>query len=50
VFEPKPLKTQPQKDPVNGDGKKKGKYIPPSDHPWRRHNPALHHNSYLKRI
>ena len=26
VFEPKPLKTQPQKDPVNGDGKKKGNY------------------------
>ena len=50
VFEPKPLKTQPQKVPVNGNGKKKGKYIPPSDHPWRRHDPALHHNSYLKRF
>jgi len=33
VFEPKPLKTHPQKVPVNGNGKKKGKYIPPSDHP-----------------
>ncbi len=50
VFEPKPLKTQTQKDPVNGDGKRKGKYIPPPDHPWKRHNPALHHNWYLKRI
>ncbi len=30
--------------------KKKSKYIPPADHPWRRHNPSLHHNSYLERI
>ena len=30
--------------------RKKGKYIPPSDHPWRRHNPRLHHNCYLERI
>ncbi len=30
--------------------KKKGKYIPPPDHPWRRHNPKLHHNCYLERI
>jgi len=50
VFEPKPARTQPRKEPVNGNGKKKGKYIPPPDHPWRRHNPALHHNYYLKRI
>jgi hypothetical protein len=48
VFEPKPVHTQPQKEPVNG--KKKGKYIPPPDHPWRRHNPTLHHNSYLRKI
>jgi hypothetical protein len=50
IFELKPVKTQPQKIPENGNGKKKGKYIPPPDHPWRRHNPTLHHNYYLKRI
>ena len=50
VIEPKALKTQPQRDSANGDGKKKGKYIPPPDHPWKRHDPALHHNWYLKRI
>ena len=50
VFEPKPARTQPQKEPVKGNGKKKGKYIPPHDHPWKRHNPSLHHNCYLKRI
>jgi len=50
VFEPKPARMQPQKGPVNGAGKKKGKYIPPADHPWRRHNPALHHNCYLEKI
>lgn len=50
VFEPKPVITQSQKQPVNGNGIKKGKYIPPPDHPWRRHNPTLHHNCYLKRI
>ena len=50
VFEPNPLKTQLQKDSVNGDGKKKGKYIPPPDHPWKRNDPALHHNWHLKRI
>jgi hypothetical protein len=30
--------------------RRKGKYIPPANHPWRRHNPALHHNCYLERI
>ncbi len=50
VFEPKPLKTQPQKNPVNGDEKKKGKYIPPPDHPWKRYDPALHHYRDLKGI
>jgi len=30
--------------------KKKGKYIPPSDHPWRRHQPSLHYNCYLERV
>jgi hypothetical protein len=50
VFEPKPASTQPQEESVKGNGKKKGKYIPPPDHPWKRHNPSLHHNCYLKRI
>lgn len=50
VFEAKPASTKPLKKPVNGGEKKKGKYIPPPDHPWKRHDPALHHNSYLKRI
>jgi hypothetical protein len=50
VFEPQPVKTQPQKESANGDGKKKGKYIPPPDHPWKRHDPTLHHNWYLKKI
>ncbi len=49
VVEPMSAENQPQKEPVNGDGNKKGKYIPPSDHPWKRHDPALHHNWYLKR-
>ena len=26
------------------------KYIPPANHPWRKHNPSLHHNCYLERI
>ena len=50
VFEPQPLKVQPKKEPVNGNGKRKGKYIPPPDHPWRRHDPKLHHNYYLKKV
>jgi hypothetical protein len=50
VFEPMPASTQPQKKPVNGSGKKKGKYIPPADHPWRKNNPSLHYNCYLEKI
>jgi len=50
VFEPKPLKTQPQNNPAKGDGKKKGKYIPPPDHPWKRNDPTLHHNWHLERV
>ena len=38
------------KKPVDEPRKRKGKYIPPPDHPWKRHNPSLHHNSYLERI
>jgi hypothetical protein len=49
VFEAKPIKIRQIKEPVN-DKKKKGKYIPPPDHPWRRYNPSLHHNSYLERV
>jgi len=30
--------------------KKKPKYIPPSDHPWKKHQPSLHHNRYLEKI
>lgn len=30
--------------------RKKGKYIPPPDHPWRRWTPSLHHNCYLERV
>ena len=49
VFEAKPIRTRETKEPVNGK-KKKGKYIPPSDHPWRRHQPSLHYNCYLEKI
>lgn len=49
VFEVKPIKTRQIKKPVN-DKKKKRKYIPPADHPWRRYTPSLHHNSYLERV
>ena len=48
IFEPKPLNAQSQKEKASV--KRKGKYIPPPDHPWRRHNPALHHNCYLEKI
>ncbi|MFC2169992.1 hypothetical protein ACFLRM_05455 [Acidobacteriota bacterium] len=50
IFEPKPLKVQSKKEPVNGKAKRKGKYIPPPDHPWKRYNPKLHHNYYLEKI
>jgi len=29
---------------------KKGPYVPPPNHPWRRWEPQLHHNCYLERI
>ena len=47
VFDPKPAK--PTRTKKSAPPKKKGKYIPPPDHPWKRHNPALHHNWYLER-
>jgi len=30
--------------------KRKGQYIAPPNHPWRRWEPQLHHNCYLERI
>jgi len=50
IMEPKPAAREKLKRPVNEPRKRKGKYIPPPDHPWRRHNPSLHHNSYLERV
>jgi hypothetical protein len=47
VFDPKPVQIAQAKKSTSH--KKKGKYIPPPDHPWKRHNPALHHNCYLER-
>jgi hypothetical protein len=47
VFDPKPAKITHAKKSV--PPKKKGKYIPPPDHPWKRHNPSLHHNWHLER-
>jgi hypothetical protein len=39
------LKAQTQVEEQN-----KAKYIPPPDHPWKRHNPSLHHNWHLERV
>ena len=50
VYEVKPVKITKAKKSPSEAKKKKGKYIPPSDHPWRRYYPSLHHNSYLKRV
>jgi len=50
VLKLKPVKAPEVKKLGNEPVKKKSKYIPPADHPWRRHNPSLHHNSYLERI
>ena len=50
VLNLKPVEAPEVKKPDNEPVKKKSKYIPPADHPWRRHNPSLHHNSYLERI
>jgi len=49
TIEQKPAETKIVKKPVVTP-KKSGKYIPPANHPWRRHTPSLHHNSYLERI
>jgi len=45
-----PEKMSKVKRPTPEPSKRKGKYIPPPDHPWRRHTPSLHHNWYLERI
>ncbi len=50
VFEAKPAKATKAKKVSSEVRKKKGKYIPPPDHPWKRHNPRLHHNYYLERV
>lgn len=44
VKEPKAKKLKAE--PV----KRRGKYIPPATHPWKRHQPSLHHNCYLERV
>lgn len=40
----------PEKIPMVIVVRRKGKYTPPSGHPWRRNNPRLHHNCYLEKI
>ena len=41
---------KPKKAPVVIVVRRKGKYTPPPDHPWRRRNPGLHYNCYLEKI
>lgn len=50
IRDQKPVVEQEVKKEAAEPVKKKSKYIPPADHPWRRHNPSLHHNCYLERI
>ena len=50
IMEPKPTAKEKVKKPVEEPRKRKGKYSPPPDHPWKRYNPSLHHNSYLERL
>ncbi len=49
INEQTPAKVAKVKKPVV-EPKKKGKYTPAADHPWRRHQPSLHHNCYLERV
>jgi len=44
------VKLEKAKESAPELAKKKAEYIPPADHPWRRHDPSLHHNSYLERV
>ncbi len=50
IDDQRPEKVSKAKKEVKEPTKKKKKYIPPPDHPWRRHQPSLHHNSYLERV
>jgi len=50
IIEPKSVARKKVKKPVDEPRKRKGKYIPPADHPWKRHQPSLHHNCYLERV
>ena len=50
VISLKPAKVQKVKKPEPKPTKKRVKYIPPADHPWRRQQPSLHHNCYLERV
>lgn len=50
IVEQKPGAKEKAKKPAVEPTKKRAKYIPPPDHPWKRHTPLLHHNWYLERI
>ena len=50
IVEQKTVAKEKAKRPAVEPTKKRAKYTPPPDHPWRRWTPSLHHNSYLKRI
>ncbi len=41
---------KPSRIPAAKPPRQKGKFIPPANHPWRRTDPTLHHNSYLQRV
>jgi len=41
---------KPPRIPAAKPPHRKEKYIPPANHPWRRTDPTLHHNSYLERV
>jgi transposase len=50
--EVKEIKPEPRPAPEEKKvpGKSKGHYIPAPNHPWRRWEPQLHHNSSLERV
>jgi transposase len=41
---------QPAPQETKVPEKRKERYLPPPNHPWRRWEPQLHHNCYLERI
>jgi len=45
-----PPSSQPSPEPKKTQEKPKKPNIPAPDHPWRKWEPQLHHNSYLERI